>query len=201
MIVVNVYVQYSDEERTECWKKCKKRFVMPSKSIKMKGAKKTGTPKVVCSLDTPKLREKRLHDTQCWETMQKPQGRKCTETPQTNAQLRDKHTRKSVALLEDRLMMTLETTTSSSSGVSGRYEPVLITASNTYSPTKAGRPMQALRNQPKVIVRGRSKNGIDFALKALHHGLLDVLKADLLASGEKLSYDQGGNGEWQYSFY
>ena len=165
LIVVNWYLNLSDDERKAVWDNVKVRFITPTKSPKLFNEYDPANPKAIGIGDTVALREERAKQTRSYKVLAGgPRVRKSVNhSPQTNAQLRDAHVKEPEARAQQYLARTIKrsrVTEGNKENVKAHYEPVLTTTSTAFSPVSRGKPSQDVRRVPKVSHFARDRVGL-----------------------------------------
>jgi hypothetical protein len=179
LIVINWYLNLSDDEQKAVWDNVKVHFITPMKLPKLFNEYDPANPKAIGIGDTVALREERAKQTRSYKVLASgPRVRKSADhSPQMNAQLRDAHVKEPKARAQQYLARTIKrscVTEGNKENVKAHYEPMLMTTSTAFSPVSRGKPSQDVRRVPKVSHFARDRVG----LRQNFEPILAALKAN-----------------------
>lgn len=146
-------------------------------------------PRVVFSTDNQALRSQYLETTASHALLNRPKERKHVGSPvRRNPQLRDRHVKDPEAQVHKHLGTVLNRSQKPANDpeVPGTFDPVLITTSTVYSPTKGGCPRDDLRPVPKRHIIARDQA----ALEAVYQPVLDATIAAMEVLGRKPTMEE-----------
>jgi hypothetical protein len=134
LIVINWYLNLSDDEQKAVWDNVKVHFITPMKSPKLFNEYDLANPKAIGIGDTGALRKEQAKQTCSYKVLAGgPCVRKsANHSPQTNAQLHDAHVKEPKARAQQYLARTSKCK-GNKENVKAHYEPVLMTTSNAFS--------------------------------------------------------------------
>ena len=175
LIVVNYWLNLTKDEQKAKWVAIRTMFVEPRRSSKLLHVYDPEKPQAVGIFDEQRFREQRVLQSASHAIINASKARRfVSDKVTTNPQLRDWLVQRG----EERMQQALATTSERSEfeHATAFFEPIIMTTSTVYTPTKnGGRPSNEVRDEAKVVGYARNKMGVMRHLDAL----LAMLKSDI----------------------
>jgi hypothetical protein len=200
LIVINWWIQLTDEERKNYAKRYLTEFEHPNTSCRLKDKYDPLNPSLVGIMDTRDVREQAIRESASFQIANKSEKRKAKDSATSNAHLRDIFSRTAELNTQKKfkkLAGHTEVKEDDRQKVTAVYVPLLLTYSTATTPTRGGQPNNATRTEPKISMFGpRKKEDIIPLLSHLStmgggHGDGQLMWETIVASGNQNLFFDG----------